>query len=472
MNSIPKAQVRSRITAENPWWEAPHGILAGYAQMRPRAYLDLLQPLLGSVGPRRAVVLLGPRRVGKTVLIHHAIARLIAQGIAPRRIAYLSVDHPLYTGLGLEDLLAEADAAAGGKLLEGPAHVFFDEIQYLRDWERHLKVLVDGHPDVWALVSGSAAAALRLKSLESGAGRFTDFLLPSLTFFEYLDLLGESRLAQAHAGTGDPADRDLLALNERFVHYLNYGGYPEVLFSEVVQRDPRRFVKSDIIEKVLLRDLPSLYGISDIQELNALFITLAYNTAGEVSLLELSKSAGVAKQTISRYLEYLEAAFLVRIVQRLDRSGKRFQRANFFKVYLTNPSMRSALFSPLGADDEAMGALVESAVFAQHFHAAEHLFYGRWSYGEVDLVRLGSDLKVLSALEVKWSDRFAERPADLKALISFCHANRLRRAQCTTRTAHRHAEVDGVRIDFTPASEHCCAVGAAIIAGRRLEDGT
>jgi len=66
--------------------------------------------------------------------------------------------------------------------------VFFDEIQYLKNWEQHLKSLVDLRTALRFCVSGSAAAAaaLRLKSNESGAGRSTEFLLPPLTFYEYL----------------------------------------------------------------------------------------------------------------------------------------------------------------------------------------------------------------------------------------------------------------------------------------------
>ena len=140
---------------------------------------------------------------------------------------------------------------------------------------------------------------------------------------------------------------DIKWLNEKFIYYLNFGGYPEVIFSPQIQSDPARFIKSDIIDKVLLRDLPSLYGISDIQELNYLFITLAFNTANEVSLEELSKNSGVAKNTIKKYIEYLQAAFLIQVIHRVDRSSKRFRRTNYFKVYLTNPSMRAALFSPV-----------------------------------------------------------------------------------------------------------------------------
>lgn len=116
--------------------------------------------------------------MGKTVLIHHVIQRLLDEGTDPHRLCYISVDHPLYNGCGLQDLLEHYTEAAGADLADDGIFVFFDEIQYLKDWEIHLKSLVDGYPNVKFAASGSAAAALRLKSNESGAGRFTDFLLP------------------------------------------------------------------------------------------------------------------------------------------------------------------------------------------------------------------------------------------------------------------------------------------------------
>ncbi|WP_138477225.1 DUF4143 domain-containing protein [Dyadobacter bucti] len=94
----------------------------------------------------------------------------------------------------------------------------------------------------------------------------------------------------------------------------------------------------------MLRDLPSLYGIQDVQELNAFFPTLVYFCGTEVSLDALSKNSGIDKNLLKKYLEYLEAAFLIRLVHRIDDNPKRFQRANFYKVFLTNPSLRSALF--------------------------------------------------------------------------------------------------------------------------------
>lgn len=256
-------------------------------------------------------------------------------------------------------------------------------------------------------------------------------------------------------------------LNERFLHYLNFGGYPEVVFSETIQSDPGRFVKGDIIDKVLLRDLPGLYGIQDVQELNYLFTTLAYNTANEVSLEQLSHSSGVAKNTIRKYIEYLEAAFLIKVVHRIDRNSKRFQRANFFKVYLTNPSMRSALFSPIDGQDEAMGPLAETAIFAQWFHTDTELHYARWDQGEeVDIVRVGLDQKPLWAVEVKWSDRYVDQPGDLKSVLGFCQANRLSEVTVTSRTRTEDRLVEGIRMEFIPASLYCYLIGHSVLQGR------
>jgi len=373
MRSIPEEQVIKRIQVENIWWDPPHRINDIYYNFRRRAYFDVLFPLAQDISVRRAILLMGPRRVGKTVLIHHMIQRLIDDGANPRQLCYISVDHPIYNGLGLEEMLEFFLRAVGVSLTGSQSFVFFDEIQYLKDWEIHLKILVDTYPNIKFTVSGSAAAALRLKSRESGAGRFTDFLLPPLTFFEYLDLLEKTDLTNVESSTGTTMVPNIVELNKAFLDYLNFGGYPEVVFSDRIRSDQARFIKSDIIDKVLLRDLPSLYGIQDIQELNYLFTTLAFNTANEVSLEELSKNSGVAKNTIKKYIEYLEAAFLIKVVHRIDRTAKRFRRAYYFKVYLTNPSIRSALFAPIAENDEFMGPLAETGIFSQWFHSAAPL---------------------------------------------------------------------------------------------------
>lgn len=469
MKHVSTQQVIERLKSENPWWAAPNGIPRGMDSLKPRPYLDLLYPLIMEKTVNRAVVMMGPRRVGKTVLIHHAIAKLLTEGVEPSRMCYVSIDHPIYNSMSLDDLLNIYSNSASVDYKTESCYFFFDEIQYMKEWERYLKTLVDRFPNIRFLVSGSAAAALRLKSTESGAGRFTDFLLPPLTFYEYLLLLDKlDVVAPFESDTMEGFSKDNVeALNEYFIKYLNYGGYPEVIFSEEIQRDPGRFIKSDIIDKVLLRDLPGLYGIQDIQELNSLFTTLAYNTANEISLNELSKNSGIAKNTIKKYIEYLEAAFLIRIVHRVDRNARRFRRANFFKVYLTNPSIRTALFAPTEPNDDAIGSMVETAIFSQWFHDARARYYARWDKGEVDIVGLdAASQKAHWAVEVKWSDRYYQNPTELRSLISFCHAQNLERASVTTKTAYGSRFVENVKLEFVPAAYYCYILGRNILKSK------
>jgi len=195
MQEISSTDIIRRISTENPWWDGNHTISQTHREMKPRPYFNLFFPLLKAT-VRRAVVLMGPRRVGKTVLIHHAIQALLDEGVPPESICYLSVDSPTYNGRSIESLLEYYGQARGVNYKSSSIYMFLDEIQYLRDWEVHLKSVVDTYQNIKFTASGSAAAALKLKSTESGAGRFTDFLLPPLTFYEYLHLLDKTSLLE------------------------------------------------------------------------------------------------------------------------------------------------------------------------------------------------------------------------------------------------------------------------------------
>ena len=105
-------------------------------------------------------------------MLKHVVDRLLStQAVVGTQVFYVSLDTPLYSGRSLESLVQqfmELQAHPAGQ----PLWVLFDEIQYLKDWEVHLKSLVDSYPHIRFLASGSAAAALRMKSRESGAGGF------------------------------------------------------------------------------------------------------------------------------------------------------------------------------------------------------------------------------------------------------------------------------------------------------------
>lgn len=423
----------------------------------------------------RAVVLMGPRRVGKTVMMNHTIQKLLDDGINPKKICFINIENPIYNNIHLEQLFIYARQATTEESPKG-WFVFFDEIQYLKDWEVHLKVLVDSYPKTKFIVSGSAAAALKLASNESGAGRFTDFMLPPLTFNEYISLknlmqlITPSKITWQGNVTQFFSTINIDELNRHFIDYINFGGYPEVIFSKKIQSNPGRYIRSDIIDKVLLRDLPSLYGIQDVQELNSLFTTLAYHSGNEVSLDSLSSASGVNKYILKNYLAYLEAAFLIKTVHRIDDSAKKFKRANFFKIYLTNPSLRSALFSPVQVTDEAIGNMVETAIFSQWMHRDWFTpYYARWANGEVDMVGLDEKkLKPQWVLEIKWSNRFYENPSELKGLIQFCENHKLNSALVTTLDVEGVKTIRNIELHFVPASVYAFVVGVNTLEKKRF----
>ncbi|MFV5688917.1 ATP-binding protein [Flavobacterium sp. ZT3R25] len=466
---IPTSKRIERLQYENPWW-ASGNVQQTYQDMSKRLYFDLFYPFVKETDIKRAVVLMGPRRVGKTVMMYHTIQELIKENIAPQKIFFIGIDNPIYMHLSLEDILLLAKEAVQLNNLEG-CFVFFDEIQYLKDWERHLKVLVDSYPKTKFVVSGSAAAALRLQSSESGAGRFTDFMLPPLTFHEYIHLKGLNHLVQPktilYNGKEIPffITHDNKAFNKEFFHYLNFGGYPEVVLSEKIQSDMGRYVKNDIVDKVLLRDLPSLYGIKDVQELNSFFSYLAYNTGNEFSFERLGKDSGIAKEIIKKYLEYLEAAFLIKVIHKIDDNAKKFKRVTSFKVYLTNSSLRTALFSPIVETDKETGNMVETAIFSQWMHRENlDLKYARWkmgrSEGEVDIVLLDNKLfKPQWCVEIKWSNRYVEKPQELNSLIYFCKQNNFKATLVTTIDISDNKTIEEINITYVPAAVYAYNIG-------------
>jgi predicted AAA+ superfamily ATPase len=226
MQPISDDDVKLRIARDNPWWTKPD-YTAPEAAFARRVYFHPFKSLALNFDVHRAVVLLGPRRVGKTFMIKQLIHEAILGGIKSDHVLYVSIDTPVYSGISLEKFL---NFMPNGDQAQR-CLVIFDEIQYLRDWEVHLKDLVDNHKNIKFVASGSAAAALQLTSRESGAGRFSDFMLPPLTFFEFLLFLGEENkfihlTDERKRGRRNYQIIDIQGLNARFVDYLNYGGYP------------------------------------------------------------------------------------------------------------------------------------------------------------------------------------------------------------------------------------------------------
>ncbi len=449
--------VLKRLNQDNTWWST-RSIPSDYAAMQHRQYMALFYPHVHDLGIRRAPILMGPRRVGKTVMIFHCIEQLIKDGINPQKIIYISIDTPIYSNHRLESLfLMATQALQKDSTLDG-YYIFFDEIQYLKDWEVHLKSLVDSYRQCKFIASGSAAAALKMKSQESGAGRFSDFSLPPLTFFEFITFRGAQDLLIQAKELQDWKCLDIGQLNRHFIDYINYGGYPEIVFSQALRDNTDQYIRNDVVDKVLLRDLPSLYGISDIQELNRFFMYIAFRSGSEFSYEKLSANAGLSKESIKKYLQYLEAAFLIRILHRIDKRAQHMKRVTSFKIYLTTSSLFSALYTPIDSTSQHMGNLVETAIIAQELQSKpRNFYYAAWKIGsdqgEVDLVHLNpTSQQVDRCTEIKWSDRYFHQMSGLKSLGKFLHDNPKCKPTVTTISEQGIKPAEQGDILFAPAA--------------------
>ena len=101
---IPTEKITERLRYENPWWITKE-IPKAYSSMSKRLYFNLFYPFIIERSVKRALVLMGPRRVGKTVMLFHSIEELLKEGVNPHKLFFVGIDNPIYANLGLEDIL-------------------------------------------------------------------------------------------------------------------------------------------------------------------------------------------------------------------------------------------------------------------------------------------------------------------------------------------------------------------------------
>lgn len=165
----------------------------------------------------------------------------------------------------------------------------------------------------------------------------------------------------------------LAPLQKHFHRYLMVGGFPELALS---QDDyyARRMLREDVVDKVLKRDIPSLFNIRNAAVLEKVFLYLCYNTSNVVNMATISKKLdNTPAVTLSNYIEYLKRANLIYLSYPVSLEGRKILKAKP-KVYIADAAIRSAvlMLDNVLVDLEEMGIMVETAVH-KHIFA----FYSR-----------------------------------------------------------------------------------------------
>ena len=127
---------------QNPWWSSGDCAPGARASATERSLAQVLWQRLLHNEPRRHQVILGPRRVGKTTVLYQTVQHLIDNGVDPRRIWWLRMDHPLLLPASLGDLV-RALLNTSGATEENPVFLMLDEVVYAGDWDRWLKTFYD-----------------------------------------------------------------------------------------------------------------------------------------------------------------------------------------------------------------------------------------------------------------------------------------------------------------------------------------
>ena len=477
MDAVSANDLLRRLAFDNPWWDAKPGTPVRFRPPPKRPFFAPFFARVQAMGMGRALLLTGPLRAGKTVLLRQALARLIESGADPKTVLYCSFATPSY---GDADFPALVDAfcrqykhAPSAELV-----LLLDEIEYAPDFEAMLLKLARQYPRARVVGAASALAPALISGESVKGGRLEVFVLPPLTFAEHLALRGCE--GELFASSGNPGEAAALKagalprLDLEFQYYVNFGGFPEGTAGPQANKPGAApspgFVRDRLAERVLRNDRSGLAGIADAREVNRLLLVLARTSGQEGGIDDIAAAAGIAKNTVRKYLDYLEQAFLIRRIERLDQDGRRFQRAVAFKTCLAAPSLHAALFGPVSPTDESFPRLAETALIAQWLGSpdAAHLVYASWRGGKVDLVALDPKSgKPAQTFEIDWTDAYA-KGAGVKgptAMVGFVEkTNPAAKVYVLTRAAARPGRLRRTEVSLVPLALYAYWAGRNALA--------
>ena len=388
------------LSAFNPWWKTGT-VNPKMSKTYKRFAFHEAMKRLDQTDIRRTVVLTGTRRVGKTTIQYQMIETLLERGVAPQKIVFISMDHPMLKLSGVNEVL---ECYHENIYAEQDVYYFFDEIQYAQDWDKWLKTIYDMQPDTQVVATGSASPALIKGNQESGAGRWTVIQVPTMSFYEYCEILNLDRpelpktFKATHMLHMSQQDRtrimmQLSKVQNHFNRYLQVGGFPELALADN-DLMAQQVMREDVVDKVLKRDLPSLYNIRNATELERIFLYLCNVSSEIVSIDSIAKElSGVSRPTVENYIQYLESANLIYQSWPVDMAGKRVLKSKP-KIYIADAAIRNAVLmdDSLLTDPVEMGKIVETAVYkhvaAFYYQKATSVGYfrGGKKNKEIDIV--------------------------------------------------------------------------------------
>jgi predicted AAA+ superfamily ATPase len=349
--------------------------------MYQRILENIIRPQLNS---GRALIVYGPRQVGKTTLAKKIAA---AQG----DYLYLNCDEP-----DVRAALTEKNTSDLRRVIGNHKFVVIDEAQRVPDIGLTLKIIIDSKLAAQVLATGSSSLDLANRVNEPLTGRKTVFNLFPLTFAELSDGLNYF-------------ERQRL-LSDIVV----YGSYPAVI-NCAGERDKQALLK-ELTDSALYKDVLEFQRVKNPHKIRELLRALAFQLGSEVSYSELGQQLGIDRQTVESYIDLLEQSFIIYRLPPLARNSRK-EISRMKKIYFFDNGVRNALINRFERLEERpdRGELWESWAIGERIKThrmiqdqRQHFFWRLKSGAEIDLVEdVAGDLH---GIEYKYGTKAASPP--------------------------------------------------------------
>lgn len=328
------------------------------------------------IGSGKAIVVIGPRQVGKTTLIESILETkefLLLDGDDPKTRA----------------LLTEPNTEQIRTILGKHKFVFIDEAQRIDGIGLTMKIITDRFKGVQLFTSGSSSFDLSSKINEPLTGRKWEFQLFPISWDEY----------EAHHG--------YLYSEQQLENRLLYGFYPDVLNNTGDEISILR----NLVNSYLYKDILSYAEIRKPEVLDKLVQALALQVGSEVNYSELAQIVNVDKNTVSKYIDILQKGYIIFKLGSFSRNVRNEIKTNK-KIYFYDNGVRNMVignFNPLELRTDK-GALWENFLISERvkqIHYKQSLartyFWRTKQQQEVDFVEeTGGEIV---GYEFKWSKK-------------------------------------------------------------------
>ena len=346
--------------------------------IRPRLILEQIRPYYNSP---EAIIITGMRRTGKTTLLN-----LIFSQIESANKIFLDLENPLnrkyFEDPNYEKIKSSLEIL--GLDFTGKAHIFLDEIQFVRSLPSVVKYLID-HCRTKFYLTGSASFYLKNLFTESLSGRKFIFELFPLTFREFLVFRDSTlRIPENPRDITRPIFESISLLYDE---YLRFGGFPGVVSKTSIAEKQRAL--DDIFTSYFQWEILNLGDFRKNEMIRDLIILLAQRIGSKLDIQKISKELGVTRPTLYEYLSFLEGTFFIKLIRPYTKS-KNSEIRKSPKVYFCDTGLANRLANL----DE--GRIFENSIFQNLRAKGEMAYYERKNGAEIDFL-----LDQAHAFEVK-----------------------------------------------------------------------